>query len=298
MKSLKNMGSPFILQPHQIQGLDYAHLYPIVQWLVKAVLSSQQQQAELTKKQAALNFFKFAGEEKQLKLKDLSNRYCPKRKFKTLTTKKLSDPVRVFSTLMEFGDMSASASYENFLKNYSETTSKSSTVSNSDALFESSEGISNPLLELGTEQIAPKSGLLSFGQNFAKIVKNEDISTARNEYLESKKEEDPEILQRRLEKERVERLIQTLTKQIEAKQESKISLEESRREIIGQLEIVKVEDAETKEMNEKLKNSIKNIEENSREAKGNLSLDVVKNVEMLVEKRNDLREKQRKVKAM
>ena len=36
------MGCPNKLQPHQIQGLDLASIYPIVQWLIRFVLDTRE----------------------------------------------------------------------------------------------------------------------------------------------------------------------------------------------------------------------------------------------------------------
>ena len=60
VKALKNMSCPFLIQPHQIQGLDFPRLFPVIQWLVKIVLNFQQETAEFTKRQAALQFGKIS----------------------------------------------------------------------------------------------------------------------------------------------------------------------------------------------------------------------------------------------
>lgn len=35
VKVLPSMKCPFIIEPHQIQGLDFINIYPLVQWLIK-----------------------------------------------------------------------------------------------------------------------------------------------------------------------------------------------------------------------------------------------------------------------
>lgn len=35
VKILPNIKCPFIIEPHQIQGLDFINIFPLVQWLIK-----------------------------------------------------------------------------------------------------------------------------------------------------------------------------------------------------------------------------------------------------------------------
>lgn len=35
VKVLPSMKCPYIIEPHQIQGLDFINIYPLVQWLIK-----------------------------------------------------------------------------------------------------------------------------------------------------------------------------------------------------------------------------------------------------------------------
>lgn len=35
MKILPSMKCPYIIEPHQIQGLDFINIFPLVQWLIK-----------------------------------------------------------------------------------------------------------------------------------------------------------------------------------------------------------------------------------------------------------------------
>lgn len=35
VKVLPSVKCPFIIEPHQIQGLDFINIYPLVQWLIK-----------------------------------------------------------------------------------------------------------------------------------------------------------------------------------------------------------------------------------------------------------------------
>ena len=44
--ALMNMACPYPLQAHQIQGLDYQAVYPVIQWLVKRVLEMREELGE------------------------------------------------------------------------------------------------------------------------------------------------------------------------------------------------------------------------------------------------------------
>ena len=59
--ALKQMDCPMLLAPQQIQGLDYAKIYPVIQWLVKKLMESRDNRGERNKKQAIMNYkLKFA----------------------------------------------------------------------------------------------------------------------------------------------------------------------------------------------------------------------------------------------
>lgn len=111
---LPKMKCPFQLEPHQIQGLDFINIYPVVEWLVKRSAENRSEKAEKLKRLAVSqfqNYFTLQSdkEAKQVHSKQLENlravedRYIPKRQFKR--TEKGPDDVmsRVRITLMEYG---------------------------------------------------------------------------------------------------------------------------------------------------------------------------------------------------
>jgi hypothetical protein len=107
------MNCPFSLSPHQIQGLDYSKLFPVIQWLVKSLLAAQQQLSKITRAQSLSYFetaFQAAGKE-QTKIEEPE---IPVRRFKFKSTKKLSDPVRVLSAIAEFNVLGKG--FEGFIK--------------------------------------------------------------------------------------------------------------------------------------------------------------------------------------
>ena len=350
------MSCPFIIQPHQIQGLDYPRLFPVIQWLVKIVLNFQQETAEFTRKQAAIQFEKISKLPEITKIRDLNNLFLPKRKFKTTSNRKLNDPIRIYAALLEFGDATAGNSYQQYVNMNKENTAKESQGKDKDkdnplknlgTPVEKSSGIlerknerisvslekfseklpestteriierfsekpkdkandkKNPneeeqeeeeevnLLEQDTERVELRKSATVLGKNVAKIVKSENISVARNQYLDIKKEENPEILQKKLEKEREERLILTLTKEIDLNTETLFKLQAQANEIKIEVMTASASLEEEKDLNNRLKESITNLEENTRESKANLQIAVATKLEQLVIKRNQLKESQK-----
>lgn len=334
------MSCPFIIQPHQIQGLDYPRLFPVIQWLVKMVLSFQQETAEFTKRQAAIQFEKIAKLPEPKKIRDLNTLFLPKRKFKTQSSRKLNDPIRVYATLLEFGDASAGTSYKQYVnmskenaenlaglgqgketsgKDYMkkgkgenkeqmqeiihdkpfevniEKLSERISVGGKDKGQEKNEESDEEgnLLEQETEKIELRKSITVIGKNVAKIVKSEEISVARNQYLDIKKEENPEILQKKLEKERQERQILTLNKEIEISTENLQKLQVQAQEVKHEVEKSSSVLDQEKDMNQRIKDSISNLEENTQESRAALQNNVASKLEELVIKRNQLKEAQK-----
>ncbi|XP_065080990.1 coiled-coil domain-containing protein 93 isoform X2 [Ochlerotatus camptorhynchus] len=112
---LPKMKCPFQLEPHQIQGLDFINIYPVVEWLVKRSAENRSEKAEKLKKLAASQFqnhftLESDMEAKQVHSKQLANlrtvedRYIPKRQFRRKEKTGPDDVMsRVRITLMEYG---------------------------------------------------------------------------------------------------------------------------------------------------------------------------------------------------
>ena len=50
VSALKTMECPLTLAPQQIQGLDYAKIYPVVQWLIKKLMESRDNRGDRNKR--------------------------------------------------------------------------------------------------------------------------------------------------------------------------------------------------------------------------------------------------------
>jgi hypothetical protein len=112
--------------------LDYAKIFPVIQWLVKKLMESRDNRGERNKRQAIMNYkLKFtgaAGEEENnevekdgshknsdiQRIKEIVFRGKPKRVFRSNRTKDVAfhDPKRVHTALREFNDMSANKVFQ------------------------------------------------------------------------------------------------------------------------------------------------------------------------------------------
>jgi N12 class adenine-specific DNA methylase len=109
------MKCPFLLEPHQIQGLDFINIYPVIQWLVKESVNLRNEKAERLKLFAIGQFhnhFKLQSSDKTkaervevLKaVKRIEDLYALKRQFKRkLNSEPDDEKSRVRLTLLEYG---------------------------------------------------------------------------------------------------------------------------------------------------------------------------------------------------
>ncbi|XP_053677731.1 coiled-coil domain-containing protein 93 [Anopheles nili] len=90
---LPRMKCPFLIEPHQIQGLDFINIFPVVQWLVKRSVENRSKKADTLRKLAATQFqnhftLESDKELQRLRVKQLAHlqaieaKYLPKRHFK------------------------------------------------------------------------------------------------------------------------------------------------------------------------------------------------------------------------
>uniref|UniRef100_UPI00398E5E11 coiled-coil domain-containing protein 93 isoform X2 n=1 Tax=Pristiophorus japonicus TaxID=55135 RepID=UPI00398E5E11 len=113
---LPNMKCPHRLEPHQIQGLDFIHTFPVVQWLVKRAIETREEMGDYIRSFSVSQFQKTHSlledddfkEQKGKAMKtvvEVSDVYKPQRKYKRLAAagELVDEESRVHSTLLEFG---------------------------------------------------------------------------------------------------------------------------------------------------------------------------------------------------
>uniref|UniRef100_A0A1B0CP69 Coiled-coil domain-containing protein 93 n=1 Tax=Lutzomyia longipalpis TaxID=7200 RepID=A0A1B0CP69_LUTLO len=114
---LPKMSCPHLIEPHQIQGLDFINIFPVIQWLVKRSVENRAERAERLKCFAVGQFhnhFKLQVDqnvrEKNSKvlenIEKIQNLYAPRREFKKKAPSGSSEDelTKVRITLLEFGD--------------------------------------------------------------------------------------------------------------------------------------------------------------------------------------------------
>ncbi|KAJ1175640.1 hypothetical protein NDU88_000927 [Pleurodeles waltl] len=113
---LPKMKCPHRLEPHQIQGLDFIHIFPVIQWLVKRAIETREEMGDYIRSYSVSQFQKthslpedddfMQRKEKAIKtVTDVYDVYKPQRKYKRQEgAGELTDEEsRVHSTLLEYG---------------------------------------------------------------------------------------------------------------------------------------------------------------------------------------------------
>ncbi|NXJ77561.1 CCD93 protein, partial [Trogon melanurus] len=113
---LPKMKCPHRLEPHQIQGLDFIHIFPVVQWLVKRAIETREEMGDYIRSYSISQFHKthrlpeddefMQRKEKAIKtVTDISEVYKPQRKYKRQkgAEELLDEESKVHATLLEYG---------------------------------------------------------------------------------------------------------------------------------------------------------------------------------------------------
>ncbi|XP_048455187.1 coiled-coil domain-containing protein 93 [Rhincodon typus] len=113
---LPTMKCPHCLEPHQIQGLDFIHIFPVVQWLVKRAIETREEMGDYIRSFSVSQFqkthslledddFKQRKDKAMKTVAEISDVYKPQRKYKRLVAAEelVDEESRVHSTLLEFG---------------------------------------------------------------------------------------------------------------------------------------------------------------------------------------------------
>lgn len=112
---LPKMKCPYLIEPHQIQGLDFINIFPVIQWLVKKSVENRAEKAEKLKAFAIGQFhnhfsLKSDRDAKQRYtnavngVKDVLEFYSPRRIYKRKDAGPEDEKTRVRITLLEYGN--------------------------------------------------------------------------------------------------------------------------------------------------------------------------------------------------
>ena len=112
---LPKMKCPHRIEPHQIQGLDFIHIYPVVQWLVKRAVETKEEMGDFIRSFSVSQFNKNHKTPEDLVFESLKGKstdsvnnvkenYKPRRRYRRPDAEKLKDEeTKVHSTLLEYG---------------------------------------------------------------------------------------------------------------------------------------------------------------------------------------------------
>ncbi|KAM5280200.1 coiled-coil domain-containing protein 93 isoform 2-T2 [Ctenodactylus gundi] len=113
---LPRMKCPHQLEPHQIQGMDFIHIFPVVQWLVKRAIETKEEMGDYIRSYSVSQFQKnyslpedddfIRRKDKAIKtVVDLSDVYKPRRRYRRQqgAEELLDEESRIHATLLEYG---------------------------------------------------------------------------------------------------------------------------------------------------------------------------------------------------
>ncbi|GLH04549.1 Coiled-coil domain-containing protein 93 [Gryllus bimaculatus] len=111
---LPQMQCPHSIEPHQIQGLDFIHIYPVIQWLVKKSMETREEMGDVIRAYAVNQFNKrytLPEEHNTLELQEklqqnisiIKEVYRPQRRFRRKDAPPDDEQSLVQSTLLEYG---------------------------------------------------------------------------------------------------------------------------------------------------------------------------------------------------
>ncbi|EEC19753.1 fidipidine, putative, partial [Ixodes scapularis] len=114
VRVLPKMKCPHRIEPHQIQGLDFEHIFPVVQWLVKKAIETKAETEDIHREYAVYLFEKVHGDTPQETLLKMTVgnclqchfkiRYRPRRRYRHHARHTLrSEELQVEATLLEYG---------------------------------------------------------------------------------------------------------------------------------------------------------------------------------------------------
>lgn len=130
---LQMIKCPHKIEPHQIQGLDFINIFPVVQWLVRKAIETRDAMGDIVRKYALSQYHRSFPEMKkdfttiQIEgLKCIEQGYEPKRRYRQQEKLELDRESRVELTLLEYGKTvgSAIASTANTTKPSSKTANE------------------------------------------------------------------------------------------------------------------------------------------------------------------------------
>uniref|UniRef100_A0A8C7S587 Coiled-coil domain-containing protein 93 n=1 Tax=Oncorhynchus mykiss TaxID=8022 RepID=A0A8C7S587_ONCMY len=272
---LPKMKCPHRLEPHQIQGLDFIHIFPVIQWLVKRAIETREEMGDYVRAYSVSQFQKthsFPEDEDFLQRKekavkavlDVSEVYKPQRKYKRQVEagELLDEESRVHSTLLEYGSRGGEVTSHVYC-----SKPNHSHMMNASLCMMMSCHISSQMriktLMTSMAAMATEEGRLT-ASTVGQIVglQSEEIKQIASEYAEKQSELSTEDRPERYGPvQQHRRMVTSLNKQIQQKTKQLEELQAKRLEVKSGCEQAKSKLMEATEQTERLEKELSALEE-------------------------------------
>uniref|UniRef100_A0A8C7S6H1 Coiled-coil domain-containing protein 93 n=1 Tax=Oncorhynchus mykiss TaxID=8022 RepID=A0A8C7S6H1_ONCMY len=270
---LPKMKCPHRLEPHQIQGLDFIHIFPVIQWLVKRAIETREEMGDYVRAYSVSQFQKthsFPEDEDFLQRKEkavkavLDEVYKPQRKYKRQVEagELLDEESRVHSTLLEYGSRGGEVTSHVYC-----SKPNHSHMMNASLCMMMSCHISSQMriktLMTSMAAMATEEGRLT-ASTVGQIVglQSEEIKQIASEYAEKQSELSTEDRPERYGPvQQHRRMVTSLNKQIQQKTKQLEELQAKRLEVKSGCEQAKSKLMEATEQTERLEKELSALEE-------------------------------------
>ncbi|XP_053185061.1 coiled-coil domain-containing protein 93, partial [Scomber japonicus] len=283
---LPKMKCPHRLEPHQIQGLDFIHIFPVIQWLVKRAIETREEMGDYVRAYSISQFQKthsLPEDEEFLQRKDKAVRavldvlevYKPQRRYRRQRDagELLDEESRVHSTLLEYGRRYGFSKQSKQDKVEEKKTQAAAAppgmteVSEEDDL-QAAEEMRIKSLMTSMAAMATEEGKLT-ASAVGQIVglQSEEIKQIASEYAEKQSELSSEERSERygpLQQHR--RAVASLTKQIQHKTKQLEELQVKHSEVKTRSDDAKRKLMEATEQSESLRTELQSLEEMEEQA--------------------------------
>ncbi|XP_037645733.1 coiled-coil domain-containing protein 93 isoform X2 [Sebastes umbrosus] len=291
---LPKMKCPHRLEPHQIQGLDFIHIFPVIQWLVKRAIETREEMGDYVRAYSISQFQKthsLPEDEEFLQRKDKAvtavldvlEVYKPQRKYRRQRDagELLDEESRVHSTLLEYGrryGFSKQAKQDQVdekkasLANGSQPAPPGMAEVSEEADLQAAEEMRIKTLMTSMAAMANEEGKLT-ASAVGQIVglQSEEIKQIASEYAEKQSELSSEERSERygpLQQHR--RAVASLNKQIQQKTKQLEELQAKHAEVKTGWDDAKRNLTEATEQSEKLEKELKGLDEMEEQADSSL----------------------------
>uniref|UniRef100_A0A3B4AEQ9 Coiled-coil domain-containing protein 93 n=1 Tax=Periophthalmus magnuspinnatus TaxID=409849 RepID=A0A3B4AEQ9_9GOBI len=292
---LPKMKCPHRLEPHQIQGLDFIHIYPVIQWLVKRAIETREEMGDYIRAYSISQFNKTHKLPEDVEFEQRKGKavktvlevldvYKPQRKYRRQrdAADLTDEESRVQSTLLEYGRYGFSKQTKQDKKTVSGVSPSGADMSEEQDLQEMRiKTLMTNMAAMAIEEFQGKLTASAVGQIVG--LQSEEIKQIASEYKEKSELSSEELSERYGPLQQHRRAVASLHKQIQQRskaleelqakhEEAKASCDEAKRKLTEVLE--KLRSLVT--MNDSLKQQEHEFKTHCREEMTRLQEDIEK----------------------